>query len=140
MVTGSSLWDISYYITVRYSRFLKILFTIKLEIRYLQVRCNYVRMKNTIQLLLMFGRHFGITFLGKLQYNCFAYWVVILRLCVLWYVCIMFVNNLIVTSLFLSLWRFFFNKSQLRYLFVQFSFGLFCFCFGLFKLPTEFRW
>ena len=109
LVTGSSLWDISYYITIRYSRFLKILFTIKLEISYLQVRCNYVRMKNTIQLLLMFGRHFGITFLGKLQYNCFAHWVVILRLCVLWYVCIMYVNNLIVTSLFFVTVTFFFQ-------------------------------
>lgn len=72
LVTGLSLWDILYYITIRYSRFLKILFTIKLEIRYLQVRCNYVRMKNTIQLLLMFGHHFGITFFRGIAIQLFC--------------------------------------------------------------------
>ena len=60
LVTGSSLWDISYYITIRYSRFLKILFTIKLEIAI----CRYV----------------ATMYVWKIRYNYFSCLVAILEL------------------------------------------------------------
>ena len=55
----------------------------------------------------------------KMHYNYCACWVLIFGLFSLWYVSIMYWNNVTATFRFrLSLWRIF-TTSQLRYLFVQ---------------------
>ena len=107
---------------VRYSRFLKILFSTTLEISYLQVHPNYARTKNTIQLLCMFGSPFWDYVIYG---NCIT--IVLLIGSSFWYCmfCGMYAYpmkiNLYLHFFFVRYCDTFFNTSQLRYLFVQCS-------------------
>ena len=76
---GLSLWDILYYVTTTFSRFLKDVFWIILEIRYLLLRSNYVHKYDLITLRVRFS--FSDFFVWNV---CIMYWCYVLLLFSLW--------------------------------------------------------
>ena len=72
---GLSLWDILYYVTTTFSRFLKDVFWIILEIRYLLLRSNYVHKYDLITLRVRFSflEFFCVERLHNVSMLCFAF-------------------------------------------------------------------
>ena len=108
-----SLWDILYYVTTTFSGFLKDVFWIILEIRYLLLRSNYVHKYDLITLRVRFS--FSDFFVWNV---CIMYWCYVLLLFSLWDVFYYVKITLFICSMCLR----FLTTLELRYILLRLNY------------------